>query len=366
MSRTGRDRHLIVVADPHARFMEGGQVRIFYLSQALDRLRLPVTYLPPLSVSSPRPFVRRLGEADVRRVLGDPRKRRYLVSHGVPPARRILRVLRRLCTPLVIDVHDDPRLQYPDLGIALEHSNELDVGGRRLDFSLDIFRYVGFVSEQFAAMYDVPPARRVIVPNASDPDYFRPTSLPDRNVVCLVGSTTRGRGADLLIEACRLARADVPDLELRLALSNVEGRGNLDELKQRYDHPWISYETHDYRTLPPFLAEATVCVVPHRRARYTDLALPIKLFDYMAAARPVVVTRCSAMASLVERERSGLAVDDRPEPLAAAISRLLLDRTLAAELAGNGRRAVEERYNWHETQDALIAALSAELARDER
>ena len=342
--------------------MEGGRIRMQYVTGAFDRLGFGVTRIHPVvSVRWPAFFlglvVTKLGW-----LLANPFRRVYIVGSGTPPAVGILRLLSRRFVPLFFDVQDDPRIQFPDLGIKERRRGELEESGRNLDSTISTFRLLGFPSEDFASRYQVEDSRKVMTPNASDPSYIPATPLPDAPIVGLVGGATHGRGADLLIDACALAREQVPGLTLRLALGNVSGRGYLSELVDEYrGTPWIRFESVDYRGVPAFLREVHTCVVPHRHSRYLDLALPIKLFDYMAAGRPTVVTRCRAMAELVQSEEVGLVSDFTDESLAESLARLLTDRPLAERLGENGRRMVEQRHSWMHTQDNVIAAVRREL-----
>jgi glycosyltransferase involved in cell wall biosynthesis len=345
-------------------FLEGGRLRLSYLNQALERLDVPKTFLHA-SVSTRLPlFAAALVATKLGFVLLNPRRRAYVISHATPPSGLLRRLLRRRAELLFFDVHDDPRLQFRDLGIAPNRRENLDVIGDRLDGAMADFRLVGFATKEFSDLYPVPDDRKTIVPNASDPQHFPPSPLPPDATVALVGGASPGRGVDLLIEAAILAHGDVPDLRLRLAVNDIGGRGNLADLRNRFGEPWISWEEVDYHGLPAFLAAATVCAIPHRRSQYLDLSLPIKLFDYMAAGRPVVVTECRELAAFVTRQRVGLVAEETPEDLAAKLVALLRDRALAAELGANGRRAVEERYSWRHAQDALLVAIRRELRAD--
>jgi glycosyltransferase involved in cell wall biosynthesis len=345
--------------------LEGGRVRLRYVAGAFDRLGFGVTRVHPvLSVRWPA-FLLGLVVTKLGWVLAHPFRRVYIVGSGTAPAVGILKLLCRRCVPLFLDVQDDPRIQFPDLGIKERREGELEEVGRNLEFSLATFRLLGFPSKQFADMYPIDESRKVMTPNAGDPAFIKVTPLPDAPVVGLVGGATHGRGADLLIDACALARMEIPELTLRLALGNVSGRGYLGELMDQYrGTSWIHFETVDYRRLPEFLVGVHTCVVPHRQSRYLDLALPIKLFDYMAAGRPTVVTRCRAMAELVESEDVGIVCDFTVEDLAAALVRVLSDRPLAQRLGENGRRMVEERHDWRRTQDNVISAVERELEVD--
>jgi glycosyltransferase involved in cell wall biosynthesis len=358
-----RGPHFLIFGkvDPSA-FLEGGRLRLKYLNEALERLEGPKTFLHP-SVSTRLPlFLAALVFTRLGLVLLNPFRRPYVISHATPPSPRLRRLLARRCTLLYFDVQDDPRWQFRDLGIAPNAREDLDEIGRRLDGAIADYRLVGFATKEFAGHYPVEAARLVLAPNASDPAHFPPREPPAEPTVALVGGASPGRGADLLIDAAILARREVPELRLRLALNDLGGRGNLAELKEHArDEPWISFETVDFRTLPAFLAGATVCAIPHRRSPYLDLSLPIKLFDYMAAGRPVVATECRELAAFVERERVGLVCREEAEDMAAKLVALLRDPGRAAELGANGRRAADERYDWRLTQDAVLAAIRAAI-----
>ena len=57
---------------------------------------------------------------------------------------------------------------------------------------------------------------------------------------------------------------------------------------------------------------------------------PLSVLEYMAAGKPIVSTRVGGLAEMVEDGTEGLLVPRRdPEALAAALTRMLLDRPAA-------------------------------------
>jgi phosphatidylinositol alpha-1,6-mannosyltransferase len=166
----------------------------------------------------------------------------------------------------------------------------------------------------------------------------------------MVSGASPRRGIETLIEACRRLRSEVSRLRLRLALvgTTEDGRIYLDSLRASLtNEPWIAIETVPFAELSPWLADCSVLVLPHPAGRYFDAALPIKLFDYFAAGRPVVTTPRTATAERVVRHAAGLVTTgDAPDDLAASIGRLLADRDLARCLGAAGRVAAESTYDW--------------------
>ena len=98
---------------------------------------------------------------------------------------------------------------------------------------------------------------------------------------------------------------------------------------------------------------ATVCVVPTvdtPSARYTS---PLKLFEYMACGRPVIISDLPPVREVVEDEQTALLVPPSDAgKLAEALRRLLGDKVLATRMT---RRASEvvSKYSWAQRAESL-------------
>jgi glycosyltransferase involved in cell wall biosynthesis len=86
------------------------------------------------------------------------------------------------------------------------------------------------------------------------------------------------------------------------------------------------------------------------------VAWPVKLFEYMAAGLPVVASNFPLWKEIVEGNRCGITVDPLdPKAIAQAIEYLLAHPEEARQMGENGRRAVEEKYNWEKEAEKLLA-----------
>ena len=108
------------------------------------------------------------------------------------------------------------------------------------------------------------------------------------------------------------------------------------------------------------LREADLLVLPNRAmsvsASYTS---PLKLFEYLAAGRPIVASDLPALREILrDRENAWLVPPDDPAALAAALEALARDKALAVTLA---RTAFDDAaaYSW----DARAERLEQTLAR---
>jgi glycosyltransferase involved in cell wall biosynthesis len=91
----------------------------------------------------------------------------------------------------------------------------------------------------------------------------------------------------------------------------------------------------------PYLRDAGAVVVPLRAGG----GMRVKILEALAQGLPVVTTTLGCEGIAVEHSRH-LLIADTPEAFAQAVVRLLQDRPLAEELGRNGRRLIEERYDY--------------------
>lgn len=114
----------------------------------------------------------------------------------------------------------------------------------------------------------------------------------------------------------------------------------------------------------PLLADMDVLVLPntatHVSANYTS---PLKLFEYMAAGRPIVASALPALGEVLRDEDNALLVEPgNASQMAQAIRRLLADVSLASRLAAAAWRDVHD-YRWERRaerlEDLFMAMLGA-------
>jgi glycosyltransferase involved in cell wall biosynthesis len=97
----------------------------------------------------------------------------------------------------------------------------------------------------------------------------------------------------------------------------------------------------DRTDVPDLLAAADLFVLPSLFE-----GLPVSVLEAMAAERPVVATAIGGTDEVVRHEETGLLVPPcDPSALAAAISRIRSDPSLARRLAAAGRERVEREFS---------------------
>ncbi len=257
-------------------------------------------------------------------------------------------------TNFIFDVADIPYLQPAYFGDHESTKAESYAKAQKNFYWLvDISKILLFVSSSLVKLLDLDLKRRktIIIPNASNPDFFEKTPIPiekDKTIL-YTGGYAPMRGLDILVEAFSLLREKRKDILLRIVSPNIPYELQVNG---------VTIETNKfYVDMPRVYSESYLCAVPHKRNPYMEAALPIKLFDAMAAGRPVIVTNCYEMARLVEREKCGLVAEDNAGSLAQAIDILLSDRSLSEEMGEKGREAVEKRHSWHHRAQTVINSI---------
>lgn len=112
--------------------------------------------------------------------------------------------------------------------------------------------------------------------------------------------------------------------------------------------------------MPDHLAAADILVSPHGRQADGGefFGSPTKLFEYMAAGRPIVASAVGQIAEVLQDGQTALLVPpDDPESLAQAIARLIDDACLRQRLAVAARAAAEERHTWRQNAERLLGSM---------
>ena len=83
----------------------------------------------------------------------------------------------------------------------------------------------------------------------------------------------------------------------------------------------------------------------------------MKLFEYMAADRPIVASDLPSLRYIINFHNSVLVTPDDVQALARGIERLLADPAHGATLASTARKEVEQ-YTWEKRAQSILTFIS--------
>jgi glycosyltransferase involved in cell wall biosynthesis len=200
---------------------------------------------------------------------------------------------------------------------------------------------------------------RRMLPRLSKSEARRRLGLEEsRQTVVYAGRMNLQKGLDEV-----LALADIRP-RVRFVLVGSERHGPIEEAAaQRANVTVVPWQAP--RDLAPYLYAADVLIVPPSRApleEFGNCVLPMKLFTYLFAGRPILAPVLPDTADILRHRHNAVLVRaGAREAAAAALDELLNDAALAERIAGNAQRLAAE-FTWDHRAVRVSAFLQARLS----
>jgi hypothetical protein len=187
--------------------------------------------------------------------------------------------------------------------------------------------------------------------------------------VLFAGTVGLAHGLDVLVRAAQLAGPEVVQVTI------AGGGADATRIERMISSERVANVSMPgvvpAQEIPALYREADAAAILLRDLPIFAGALPTKLLEGMAAARPLLLSARGEAARFVEQAGAGLvAAPGDPEALAQAIRRLQADPLLRRKLGAAGRRHVEQRFGAEraaaEWQVQLNRAMSERMERRHR
>lgn len=174
----------------------------------------------------------------------------------------------------------------------------------------------------------------------------RNTGLPgNKPIILYAGQLYRHKGADVLAEAADYFReADFVFLggrpeDLVVFKKKFGGFDNIFILGPRNRHEVLS-----------FMSVADVLVLPNREE--SGHTSPLKLFEYMAAGKPIIASNISSIREILNKDNALIVKAAEPKLLAEAIKLLLSDQNLAETISNRAKEDIK-KYTWQSRAETI-------------
>lgn len=262
---------------------------------------------------------------------------------------------------VIYDVHEHWPSEIPfDLGIDAKTLAGRVLGSAVAAVELALARRADriiAVSESVAERFRERGENPVIVSNYSHTGLQLPPISGGRNhrrLMYVAGSMHLHHGIRECVQAVSSLQDTYPDLSLTLI-------GNLRESPEEIagSHPEARIRLTGYLPYAQMYEELNrggIGLLLFRPDYYNIyIGLPNKLFDYMLLGLPIIATDLPEIGRIIREADCGILVDPADAAgIAEAIAYLAERPDEAVRMGANGRRAVEERYNWGRMEGVLL------------
>ena len=189
------------------------------------------------------------------------------------------------------------------------------------------------------------------IPNGSDPSLFASGNLQetalvhlqDKFKVCWAGNAENPwQGIDVIFETAK--RMQHIDPSIIFIVITGDSFWKFPVLKNL-----LVLRQIPYADLPSYLAAADVCLCLYKGYDWSEWGFynsPLKLFDYLAAGKPVIASNRGQIPTVIKSGVNGIVVDGTVEMIIDSIMELKASREKRAFLGNNARNDVINFYNW--------------------
>jgi len=225
------------------------------------------------------------------------------------------------------------------------------------------------VNEYIKAEYvraGIPGNKVFVAPDAADVEQFRSAKSRiecrrllgiciEQPVVMYMGHFYPEKGIETALESARL----LPSVQFLFVGGWTEDADRLRSSARLLPNVSVTDFVSNDR-VPFYLAAADILLLPNSgRYQHAYYASPLKLFEYMAANRPIVASNVPAFVGVLEHRRNAyLVAPDDPDSMANGIVDILSNAALRMRIVADASDYVG-RHSWRHRVDRILEEIFA-------
>lgn len=247
------------------------------------------------------------------------------------------------------------------LYISWYNKRNITSDSRKRKFFSRFVDYAICVSEAVEryAIQELHSYKTIVVTNGSDPrlfcpqkkiTYFNPQSF---KVVWTGGGQYPWQGIDIIIGLAK--RFKTIDKDVIFIIVTDESWVQIPTLENL-----IVLRSVNYFSLPMILdnADLLLCLYHSQGGKYGFYNSSMKLFDYMAMAKPIIVSNLGQLNLVIRDRQNGVLTNNKTQDLINKILFFKANRKLGNTMGKQARNDIIATYNWDHTVKKIEAVLN--------
>ena len=269
---------------------------------------------------------------------------------------------------IIYDMHGFTLEEYILSGLCTENSPKAKLVKYIIDQNLKKSDKILAVSEyQKKILSKKTPSQKIeIIPNGANLDIFRLSVKPiniKHPAILHVGLLEGWAGGDTIIKSTKHVIKKYPNCKFIF----VGGGPKLNHLKKmakdsKIDKNIIFTGHVPYTDVPKYIKGSDICLIMFPKDISTDIASPIKVFEYMAMQKPIVSPKATEVARIIRENKCGIITKPNDKSYSKAIIKLIENKKECGKMGKNSRQAIEKKYNWRTLSKELESTYKSLLS----
>lgn len=190
-------------------------------------------------------------------------------------------------------------------------------------------------------------------------------AIKGKFVLMYHGSFTPNRELTKVIKAVNFLKNEYPEIVF-ICLGDGPSKGDMISLvnKLGLQNNFVLKEAVSHKRVPAYLRLCDVGIMAYPDITFWRVSSPIKLMEYLAMKKPVIVRDIIAFRDVIDSQPCGIFIDsNEPHEIAQAIEYAYRNRDKLAKWGEIGRNIVKEGFTWKQQAHKLRSFLEEAVER---
>jgi glycosyltransferase involved in cell wall biosynthesis len=221
------------------------------------------------------------------------------------------------------------------------------------------------LKEMVLSEVNIPESKIIVLPNGVDTEFFRPIAVAqqataDSLSIGMIGTFREWQALDVLLDVAYELRQSGMDIQLTLVGDGPEKQNLMQQAERLGIKEYVSFPGRlPGEQIPEAIAQFDLGYSGYRPTHSGEMyGSPLKLYEYMAMAKPVAVSRNADSDELITDGETGFAFQaGDKESLKAAITRAMNSKSSLESMGEKARKIIEENHSWQKRVETLLERL---------